>query len=227
MKTSKVALITYFGCCFLAIIADIFRLEGLRLFTIPLIIPALFFYYYAETKKISIPMCLFLLSNFIGEALGLMNFENELYYIIPPFFISNLMIVIIMIKNIEKFKFNFFNVISLTIIGLFLTYILSMFLELFSIEEGSIQLQVAVFGVLLIILALLASYNIIWKINISNLFLMMCASCVLISDVFYLIFNFQNQLLVLDSIHFACQLFSYLFFIKYVLLRENKVMNIE
>jgi len=63
MKTSKIALITYFVCCFIAIIADIFRLEGLTLFTIPLIIPALFFYYYIETKKVNILVCFFLLSN--------------------------------------------------------------------------------------------------------------------------------------------------------------------
>lgn len=221
MKTSKIALISYLICCFFAIIADIFRLEGITLFTIPLIIPSLFFYYYSETKKINVIVCLFLMSNFIGDSLGLMEFEKELNYIIPPFFISNLLIVIIMFKNIEKFKFNAFNVISLTIIGSFLTYILFIFLELFSVEDGSTQIQVAIFGLLLIILALLASYNIIWKINISNLFLMMCASCVLISDVFYLIFNFQNQLLVIDSIHFTCQLFSYFFLIKYVLFREN------
>ena len=222
MKTSKIALYVYFISCFLAIVADIFKLNGLMLFTKPIIIPALFFYYFTETKKINILICLFLLSNFIGDSLGLMNFENELYYIIPPFFISNLLMVIIMIKNIEKFKFNVFNAISLTIIGLFLTYILSMFLELFSFDDRNIQIQVGVFGVVLIILALLASYNIMWKINTSNLFLMMSASCVLISDVFYLIFNFQNQLLVLDSIHFTCQLLSYFFFIKYFLIREHK-----
>jgi hypothetical protein len=221
MKTSKIALYAYLSCCIIAIIADVFKFDGIALFTIPLVIPALFFYYYTETKKISVLICIFLLANFIGDFLGLMDFENELYYVIPPFFVSNLIMVIIMIKNIEKFKFNIFNIFSLTIIGLFLTYILSLFLDLFSIEDVTIQIQVAVFGILLIILALLASYNIIWKMNIANLFLMMCASCVLISDVFYLVYNYQNQLQVLDCIHFSCQLFSYFFFIKYMLLRES------
>lgn len=221
MKTSKITLYTYFLCCIIAITADIFKFDGITLFIIPLVIPALFFYYYTETKRISILICIFLLSNFIGDFLVLMDFENELYYVIPPFFVSNLIIVIMMIKNIEKFKFNIFNIFSLTIIGLFLTYILSLFLYLFSIEEMSIQIQVAVFGILIIVLVLLASYNIICEINIANLFLMMCASCVLISDVFYLVYNYQNQLQVLDSIHFSCQLFSCFFFIKYILLRES------
>jgi len=225
MKTNKIALIAYLSCCFLAIVSNIFKLEWLKLFTLPLVLPALFFYYFTEAKKVNILICLFLLSNFIGDSLGLMNFENELYYIIPPFFISNLLMVIVLIKNIEKVKFNLFNAILLIIIGLFLIYLLSLFLELFSIEERILQIQVEFFGIVLIALGLLASYNIIWKISTSNLFLMMCASCVIISDIFYLIFNFQSQLFVLNSIHFACQLFSYFFFIKYVLLREQKLLK--
>jgi hypothetical protein len=225
MKTNKIVLYSYFVSCFLAIIADIFKFDGLMLFTKPLIIPSLFFYYFTETKKVNVLICLFLFSNFIGDSIGLMNFENELYYIIPPFFMSILFMIIIMIKNIENFKFNFFNILSLTIIASFLTYILSLFLELFSLEDRNIQIQVGVFGFILIIFALLASYNIIWKINTSNLYLMMCASCVLISDVFYLIFNFQNQLLILDFIHFGCQLISYFFFIKYFLIREYQLIT--
>jgi len=223
MKTSKIPLYIYFICCFFAIISDIFKLEGLTLFTFPLILPSLFFYYFIETKKISVLVCLFLAANFIGDSIGLMDFDNEIYYIIPPFFISNLIMVIVMLKNIEKFKFNVLNIISLVIIGSFLSYILYTVEELFSFGEGHIQIQVGIFGVLLILLALLASYNVIWKINSSNLFLMFSASCVVISDTFYIIFNFQNQLFVLDSIHFTCQILSYFFFIKYILLREEKI----
>lgn len=222
MRTSKIALIVYFFCCIVAIIADIFKSDALMLFAIPLILPSLFFYYYGEINSINILVCLFLASNFIGDSIGLMDFEDELYYIIPPFFISNLLVVIILLKRLEKFKFNFFNVFSLTMIAVFLIYILSMFLELFSVEDVNLEVYVAVFGVLLIILTLLASYNVIWRINTSNLFLMMFACSVLISDVFYLVFNFQNQLVVLDSIHFSCQMVSYFFFIKYILLREKR-----
>jgi hypothetical protein len=51
MKTSIISFYAYFLCCIIAIAADIFRLDGIALFTIPLVIPALFFYYYTETKK--------------------------------------------------------------------------------------------------------------------------------------------------------------------------------
>lgn len=226
MKTSKIALITYLVCCFLAIIADVFRLEGLKLFTIPLIIPALFFYYYIETKKLNFLVCSFFVFNFFGDSVGLMNFENEFEFIMFPFFVSNIIIIFLMIKNLEKFKFNLLNIISLLIITSFLLYVWIFVVNLFVFSDLSIKYQVVTFGFSLFSMVALASYNIIWRINNSNLYLMVYGTCVMLSDVFYIIFNFQNQLVVLDYIHFASQLFSYLFFIKYMLLKENNVVNI-
>jgi len=169
-------------------------------------------------------VCLYLLANFIGDSIGLFNFENEIYYIIPPFFISNLVMIIVLIKNIEKFKYNLINLIALIIVGLFLSYILYIILDLFAFGEAFIQSQVGIFGILLIILALLSTYNVVWKINTSNLFSMISVSCVLISNTFYIIYNFQNQLVVLNIIHFVCHVFAYLFFVKYVLLREENTI---
>ena len=225
MKTSKIALIIYTICCVLAIIADVFRLEALKLFTIPLIIPALFFYYFIEIKKLNFLICLFFLFNFIGDAIGIMNFDNEIKFIMFPFFISNTIIVFLMFKNLEKFKFNFLNIVSLLIIGSFLFYVWLFVIDLFTFSEGSIKIQVIVFGFSLFSMIFLASYNTIWRINISNLYLMVYGTCVLISDVFYITFNFQNQLVILDYIHFTCQIFSYFFFVKYILLRETHFIN--
>jgi len=222
MKTSKIALFANMTCCFLAIIAGIFKLDTLSLFSIPLIIPFLFFYYYIETTKISVLVSLFLLFNFIGDSMGLMNFENEIYYILPPFFLSNLIMIFLMIKNIEKFKFSIFNCIALTIITISLFYFWNAIVNLFSFNENNIQLKIAIYGFSLIFLAVLASYNVIWRVSNSNIFLMVSATCVLISDIFYVVFNFQNQLIVLNYIHFACQIFSYFFFIKYVLSKEKE-----
>ena len=223
MKTSKIALIVYFTCCCLAIIGDILKSESLTLFTIPLIIPSLAFYYFIKTKNISILSSLFLIFNFIGDSVGLMNFNNELDYILLPFFISNIILIIVMLKNLEKFKFNLFNIIAISIVISFLSYVWGVVVQLFNFSEGTTQIQVAFFGFSLFLLATLATYNIVWRVNNSNLFLMICCSCILISDVFYVIYNFQNQLIVLDTIHFTCQVFSYIFFIKYVLLKEEKV----
>lgn len=224
MKTSKIALFANMTCCFLAIIADVFKLDTLSLFSIPLIIPFLFFYYYIETNKISVLVSLFLLFNFIGDSVGLMNFENEIYYILPPFFLSNLIMIFLMLMNIEKFKFIFLNCVALLIITISLFYFWNAIVNLFSFDENNVQLKVAIYGFSLIVLVVIASYNVIWNISISNIFSMVSAICVLLSDFFYIVFNFQNQLVVLDYIHFSCQIFSYFFFVKYVLFKEKEYL---
>jgi hypothetical protein len=202
MKASKVALKIYFLFCLFSIIGDVFHLEWLMLFSIPLIIPTLFFYYFIEKKKISVLLCLFLIFNFIGDSVGLMNFDEEINYIIVPFFISNIIIILLMMRNVEKFKFNFFNLLSIMIISSFLGYIWAIVVELFAESENAIQLKIAIFGLSLFIAAILASYNLIWKMSTSNLILLFAVTCILISDVFYIMYNFQNQLIVLDLISF-------------------------
>ena len=112
MKTSKIVLIVYLTCCFLALVGDVFKLDSLQLFTIPLILPSLTFYYFLESKKINFLICLFLALNFIGDSIALMNFDNEINYILVPFFLSNIVMIYIMMRNLERFKFNFINSIA-------------------------------------------------------------------------------------------------------------------
>ncbi|WP_395067303.1 hypothetical protein [Flavobacterium sp.] len=224
MKTSKVALLLYILFCVLAIIANICGSESLKLVTKPFIVPALVFYYLIKTKKINSWVCLFLMFSFIGDAVGLMNFDNEIVYIVFPFFLAIICMIILIIKNLEKFKYNKFNCFSLLLISSLVGYVWHTSVELFSFSEGIAQTLVFCFGFSVFIMTSLVSYNIIWKTNIPNLFLMLSATCVIVSDFFYLIYNFQNQLVIIDYIHFSCQVFSYYFFIKYILLKENDVL---
>jgi hypothetical protein len=222
MKTSKIALIANIICCFLATIANIFKIEALSLFSIPLIIPFLFFYYFIETPKINFLVCAVLLFYFVGDSIALMNFDNEIVYIIPPFFLSNIAFIILIFQRLEKFKYHIYNCLALAVIFILLLYFWFTVNQLFTFVQDSIQFKVAIYGVSLVVLAVLASYNIIWCVNISNLYLMISASCMILSNVFYIFFNFQNQLVVLDVIHFICQIFTYLFFVKYILAREQE-----
>ena len=101
MKTSRVALIIYFICCFLAVVADVLRNETLNLISLPFIIPAISFYYLVETKSKNYLLLLFLLCCFIGDSIGLMNFDNEVYYILVPFFIANLVLLTMVFQNFQ------------------------------------------------------------------------------------------------------------------------------
>lgn len=225
MKTSKIALIVYVSSSILAVIADFIKENSLLLLAVAFIIPSLAFYYIVECKKISFLLCGILAANFIGDSLGLMDFDNEINYLVIPFFISNILLVLLMLQNLEKFKFRILNLISLMILGIFLGFLWYAVVDLFAFENDLIRTAIKVFGVSLFFLAFFASYNVIWRVSIPNLFLMIGATCIMISDIFYVLFNFQNQLFLIDTIHFTAQMFSYYFIVKYVLMKELKTNN--
>ncbi|MFY8068571.1 MAG: hypothetical protein ACOVMG_00615 [Flavobacterium sp.] len=210
MKTSRVALIIYFLFCFLAVFADVLRNESLTLISLPFIIPAISFYYLIETKKKNYLLLLFLLCCFIGDSIGLMNFDNEVYYILVPFFIANLVLLVMAFQNLERFKFNVFNIPSLVILILFVGYLWYSIVDLFLFHELLIRILIMIYGGLLFFVTVFAGYNLICKMNNTNLF----------SDTFYIVYNYQTQLVVLDVLHFLAQVLSYYFITKYALTKE-------
>jgi hypothetical protein len=220
MKTSKVALIIYFLFCFLAVLADMLRSETLKLVSVPLIIPIISFYYLIETKNKDYSLLLFLLCCFIGDSIGIMNFENEVYYILAPFFIGNLLLLRMAFQSLERFKFKIFNILSLVILVSFVGYLWYSIVDLFLFHELLIRILIIIYGGLLFFVTAIAGYNLIWKMNNANLFLGIAVTCIVVSDCFYIVYNYQTQLVVLDVLHFLAQVLSYYFVTKYVLTNE-------
>jgi YhhN family len=225
MKFSKVALILYFLCCFIAVLGSFFRDDTLKLISIPIIIPSITFFYLIETQKRNYLLLLFLMCCFVGDALGIMNFENEVYYIIVPFFLANLVLLAMILSKLERFKFKIFNILSLLGLIVLIGYMWFSIVDLFIFHEGIIKILITIYGGLLFFVAILAGYNLIWKMNNTNLFVLIGVTCILISDIFYIVYNFQTQLFVLNVLHFLAQVLSYYFIAKYVLIKE--VSNIE
>lgn len=224
MKIDKIALFGYLILCIIAIFANFYGLYGLKLVSKSMLIPVLFFYYMGNVRRLNVLACCFLLFNFIGDSIGIFELEDEIKYLIIPFFLSNLTLILIMVKKIKKFKFSFFNFLSLFIIICFLGYLWYEIVNIFAFSEGNLQLKIGVYGFSLLLMSILVAYKIINQINSSNIFLLFCVTCLLISDVFYVLYNFQINLSIFDSIHFACQIFSYLLFVKYMINRDREVI---
>ena len=176
-------------------------------------------------KKIDVLVCFFLFFNFIGDSIGVFDLENEVKFLIIPFFFSNLTLALIMIKRLKKFKLSFFSVLSISIIAVFLMYLWYEIVTIFAFGEDYLQLKIGVYGLSLILISILVSYKIINQINSSNIFLLFCVTCILISDIFYVLYNFQAKIAMLDMIHFSSQVFSYLFFVKYIINKENLIFK--
>jgi|GEM_PF-1114593 hypothetical protein len=220
MKIDRIALIGYLILCVVAIFANFFELYGLKLFSKSMLIPVLFFYYIGNVEKLDFLSIAYLFFNFVGDSIGIFDFKDEIQYLIIPFFICNVLLIFIMLKRIERFRVTIFNLISMLIVSLFLGYLWYTIVDIFKFT-GGLQVKVAIYGIALFLISFLAAYKIINKVNTSNLYLLLCASFVLISDVFYILYNFQAKLLIFDSIHFSCQIFSYLFFVNFIINREK------
>ena len=88
------ALLLYFIAIILFVIASIFGNENLELFSKPMIIPSLFYYYYIRVRgRINFLFSFSILLYFIGEIILLINkdaffFEGFAFFLIPYFIIS-------------------------------------------------------------------------------------------------------------------------------------------
>lgn len=223
MKPSQIALNIFFLMCVLSIIANFLGNEILLMLTKPIVVPSLFFYYFFKVSKVDFWLCFLLFFSFIGDSIGLLNFDDEINYILYPFFVANLILIIVCIKYFEKFKFNFFNMLSIILVFCFLVYLWLSVVDLFDSYDFSVRNKVEIYGVSLFLLAFLASYNLIWKVNTANINMVICAACLLVSDVFYATYNFQNQLIVLNNIHFIAQILSYYFIVQFFLNKNNLI----
>ena len=107
------------------------------------------------------------------------------------------------------------------IMGIFLLYLFVAIIDLFSGSSLILQVQIILYGCSLLILAVLASYNIMNKINLENLNFGIYVICIIDSGIFYIIYNYKQKLLVLDNIHFALQMLSYYFLINFKIYQDR------
>lgn len=221
MRISKLTTIVFFVFVILAIMAKIYDNDTIMLVTKPFIIPTVYFYYFIKTEKISIWFTAAIFLSFIGKGIGLIDFADEIQYLILPFFLSNLILSMMVVKRIQVINYKPINILSMLIMGIFLLYLFFAVVDLFSGSSLILQLQIIFYGCSLLILATLASYNVMNKINLENLNFGIYVICIIVSAIFYIVYNYQEKLVVLDNIHFALQMLSYYFLINFKIYQDR------
>ena len=221
MRISKLTTIVFFVFVILAIMAKIYDNDTIMLVTKPFIIPTIYFYYFIKTEKISIWFTAAIFLSFIGEGIGLIDFADEIQYLILPFFLSNLILSMMVVKRIQVITYKPINILSMLIMGIFLLYLFFAVVDLFSGSSLILQLQIIFYGCSLLILATLASYNVMNKINLENLNFGIYVICIIVSAIFYIVYNYQEKLVVLDNINFALQMLSYYFLINFKIYQDR------
>ena len=217
MKIDKIALAFFVVFSIMASLSSAMDWNGILLFCKPLIIPALAFYYLGNTQKVSRSVALFLIVCFVGDAIALFNFEQEILYLLAPFFIGNLIIVRLALRESKRFYWDTINAISLALVLLFLGYLWITVVSFFWEEKGLLPYAIAIFGLTLVAMNGLTAYNGLYTMQLSNLFLLITSVSILVSQVFYVLYTIKINLIVLDILHHLCHYLSYISLVLFVL----------
>ena len=219
------ALILYFTAFVLYMIAVIIGSDNLELFSKPIIIPSIYYFYYISVRgKIDYLFSLSVLSFFIGEILHLISREefnvSGLVFLLIPYFIVLYFIFQDLIYYLKKKKINL-NTFSFYIIVMLLVYLLFNALMMM-IEEKSFEFFIYfLYGILLLLMGILAFVMLINYNNRTILYTGFMVGCFLISDLFFVFSKNIPDLLALKMINVATQELSFFFYISYFVYRTK------
>lgn len=220
---SKNILYAFIAICVLYFFSSLFQFYSLELFSKPLFLPLLFFYYVKKLNdNYQYRVVIIFIFFYIGEMLVMFDIK-EYYMISVSFFLIPYMILLYFVtKNlIFLLKNNGFNKVNFIIffIFAFLVYFaISIFLI---IDTGSIfeQFLLYLYGFVLLLLAVFSITTYFLKSSIVNLFLILTVIAFIISDLFYLFILKIEYNCTFKSVNLISQLLSYYFFSTYSLIQ--------
>lgn len=221
MKTEAIALRLYVLSSLLAILATIIDNDTLILLAKPTVIPAIYYYYLStKTRKTNWLFVFVLLLNFIGDTIVLLEIPDQTLIIMVPYFFSYLIMLYFAIQDVRQLRFDFSGVLLCFVVFLFLMYVLYELIQLFSFTNPELVVPVIVYGTVLGIYGAIALYCYYKRVRAYTYYLLMFALTSIVSDVFYIAFNFIYRIPFLNYFEFTVQLISYYFVVKYFVLRR-------
>ena len=219
------ALILYFTAFVIYMIAVIIGSDNLELFSKPIIIPSIYYFYYISFRgKIDYLFSFSVLSFFIGEILHLISREefnvSWLIFLLIPYFIILFFIFQDLIYYLKKKKINL-NTFSFYIIVMLLVYLLFNALMMM-IEEKSFEFFIYfLYGILLLLMGILAFVMLINYNNRTILYTGFMVGCFLLSDLFFVFSKKIPDLIALKLINVATQELSFFCYISYFVYRTK------
>ncbi len=210
----------------LSIIAKVFDNELLMLIVKPMVVPAIFYYYLqTKTRKTSFLFSIVLWFFFIGDMIMVLFPLSGILWVMGCTMASYLILLKFVLEDRSAIKFSFFNIVFLTLLLILLGYILFTILNLNIDSIVRNYLMYLVYGIILISLVAISTFNYLSDNSAVYLHLCSMALCLLVSDLFYCINRFIIQLPIIDHINLFSQFMSYFFMVKYFNSRKGKVMQ--
>lgn len=225
MKNSTPALWAYIFSIILVLFAEVFNCDLLLTLTKPIIIPAIFTYYF-QTKKRPLNYGLFLILglNFVTDMIFLIHFENEIYHAIYLKSISYIIFIYLILKDmqISKIKLSHFIYSFFILIGFFTLFYFM--LDLLSTSNKILTFLFTFYGIILVLLSTIVGFNFMVLKNLKNTFAVIMCGCFIISDFCFAVHYKFNELPIFHYFNLAMQFLSYYYIIRYIN-TNNSVQN--
>lgn len=229
MKASTPALILYIISGLIFFLSAIMGNEYLTLIAKPIIIPAIFFYYWQESKgKINVwfSMVLFLL--FVSGVLNLFDDEKIFFYVIVCNLFAYCILLNFALKSIFELKFHLPDKINLSYIILMFLFLSSLlYVSLFLLFDLKFELYfvIIIYGISSVLLSSLSTILYMQQQNQANFFLMMTSFTFIVSDLFYVMYYYYYDFVFFRGISIFSYIVSFYILVNYFLLRKPTYIN--
>lgn len=216
MKDSKSALYLFISASLIVILSSVLKYDNIVMLAKPMIIPSAFFYY-LQTKKtpLDLSVTAIFISFFIGDMIILVLGDSAIKMILLTFLTGYLMLFKSIVEDLVKIEFDFSSLLYVFVLMILLGGILYFILDLPITQIIENYWLFMIYGIVLIVLVLLSTYNYVSNQNINSFNLLIATLSMLLSDLFYCFYNYVMKSSLLDAMNLFTQFLSYYLLIKY------------
>ena len=222
MKANKPSLILYFLALLFTIIFDCTGQDYLAIYAKAIVLPAIFFYFFVSNElTIGKTEAFVFLFCFVGQVFDLMDVEISEIGAVLSFLVVYILLLKIFIAEREKIKLTKRDLLPLSIVLLFIVYLLISVLSLQSDNMKKYNALYTFYGIVLSVLSYFAFVRYITKGTHIALIMSLMAICYIFSDIFYIFNEYFTHSEVLALIRDVTQILAYYFMVEYFLERDK------
>lgn len=225
MKANKPSLILFFVALLLTIVLDCMKEDVLAIYAKAVVLPAIFFYFIITTDfKIRKTEGLIFFFCFIGQVFDLMDVEiSELGGVIS-FLVVYMLLLKLFIIDHEKIKLRRKDVLPVSIVVIFIVYLLVSVLSLQLDNMKKFNWLYTFYGIVLSVMSYYSFVSYITKGTHLSLLMSLMAVSYIFSDIFYIFNEYFSYSIVLVLIRDVTQIIAYYFMTEYFL-EKTKVQK--
>lgn len=227
MAKNKPSIILFSLAGFLYLVSALVENEYLALLTKPIIIPAIFVYYFIESRgKINNLFVFSLFSFFVGDMLYLVNIKDYYFvglityltpYIVVLYFLFQDIVNLLKRKSVKKLDMSFLIIIC------FLIYLMISLINVLDTESNEEFVYFLLFGIELVLMGVFATLLYVNENSRVNFFLIISVSLFIISDIFFILNKNLFPLLIFKIGNVSSQIISYYFYTRYFIEKQKQL----